>query len=748
MASASRPGLAAGEEPRGGSPHDPVRAESVRLALTGMTCAACSTRIERVLRRQPGVAAANVNLASETATVAYLPGAVSLDSLVAAVAAAGYGASRAATDAEERAAHERRETARARRELALLLGSAAFALPLVAPMALSPFGVHVLLPGWLQLVLATPVQVVAGAHFYRGAYRSLRGGSANMDVLVALGTTAAFVLSVVLLAGGTQHLYFEAAASVIALVRLGKWLEARAKRSANQAVRALMALRPERARVERDGRELEVAVEAVGAGEIVVLRPGERVPVDGEVLTGTSSVDESLLTGESLPVTRGPGDPVIGGSINGEGWLRVRATAVGEASALARIVRLVEAAQGDKAPVQRLVDRVSAVFVPTVVGVALLCLGGWLVAGAGVEVALVHAVSVLVIACPCALGLATPAALMVGTGAAARSGILFRDAEALERAQAAAVVAFDKTGTLTEGRPTVREVLALDGDEGRLLALAAAAQRGSEHPLARAILLAAAERGVAVDSPHDFRALPGRGVEATVGGSRIRVGSPRFLDELGLERAPLASRAEAHEAAGATVVWVAADERLLGAIAIGDRLRAGAATAVARLRARGITTVLLTGDNRRAAAAVARELGIERVRAELGPEDKAREVAALRAGGAGVAMVGDGVNDAPALAAADVGFAMASGTDVAMHTAGVTLVRADPALVADAVSVSRATVRKIRQNLAWAFGYNVVGIPLAALGYLTPVLAGAAMALSSVSVVASALLLRRWRPGT
>jgi len=720
----------------------------VRLALTGMTCAACSARIERVLRRQPGVAAANVNLASETATVAFLPGAVSLDSLVASVEAAGYGASRAASDAEERAAYERSETARERRELALLLGSAAFALPLLAPMAWAPFGSHVLLPGWLQLVLATPVQVVAGAHFYRGAFRALRGGSANMDVLVALGTTAAFVLSVVLLAGGGQHLYFEAAASVIALVRLGKWLEARAKRSANQAVRALMALRPERARVERDGRELEVAVEAVGAGEIVVLRPGERIPVDGEVLTGTGSVDESLLTGESLPVTRGPGDPVIGGSINGEGWLRVRATAVGEASALARIVRLVEAAQGDKAPVQRLVDRVSAVFVPAVIGVALLCLGGWLVAGAGVEVALVHAVSVLVIACPCALGLATPAALMVGTGAAARSGILFRDAEALERAHGAAVVAFDKTGTLTEGKPTVREVLALDGDEARLLALAAAAQRGSEHPLARAILLAAAERGVAVASARDFRALPGRGVEAMVGGSRLRVGSPRFLDELGVERALLARRAEAHEAAGATVVWVAADERLLGAIAIGDRVRAGAATAVARLRSRGITTVLLTGDNRRAAEAVARDLGIERVRAELGPEEKAREVAALRAGGKGVAMVGDGVNDAPALAAADVGFAMASGTDVAIHTAGVTLVRADPALVADAVSVSRATVHKIRQNLAWAFGYNVVGIPLAALGYLTPVLAGAAMALSSVSVVASALLLRRWRPGT
>ena len=724
-----------------------VPSESVRLAITGMTCAACSTRIEKVLRRQPGVATASVNLASEKATVAFTPGVASLESLVAAVEAAGYGATRAASDAEERAVHERAEGARAHRELALLLGSAALALPLVAPMVIGLFGPHVMLPGWLQLALATPVQLVAGAHFYSGAYRALRGGSANMDVLVALGTTAAFVLSVVLLAGGSEHLYFEAAASVIALVRLGKWLEARAKRSTTQAIRSLMALRPEKARVEREGREIEVAVEAVGTGEIVVVRPGERVPVDGEVVAGDSSVDESLLTGESLPVARAPGDAVIGGSINGEGLLRVRTTAVGDASALARIVHLVEDAQAGKAPVQRLVDRVSAVFVPAVIGIAVVALVGWLVAGVGVEVALVHAVSVLVIACPCALGLATPTALMVGTGAAAKSGILIRDAEALERAHAVTVVVFDKTGTLTEGKPSVREVLALDGDGDRLLGLAAAAQRGSEHPLAKAVLAAAAERGLVVAMPSAFKALAGRGVEAIVEGRLVRIGSPRFMGELGVNRAPLSAEAEADEAAGATVVWVLEGERLLGAIAIGDRVRAGAVEAIARLRGRGIAPVLLTGDNRRAAAAVAGELGIERVIAEVLPQDKAREVAALRAEGKVVAMVGDGVNDAPALAAADVGFAMATGTDVAMHTAGVTLVRAEPTLVADAVSVSRATVRKIRQNLFWAFAYNVVGIPLAALGYLTPVVAGAAMAMSSVSVVSNALLLRRWRPG-
>ncbi|MBN2193116.1 MAG: copper-translocating P-type ATPase [Polyangiaceae bacterium] len=724
-----------------------VLSESVRLAITGMTSTACAVRIEQVLRREPGVASANVGFASETASVAYLPGVASLGSLVGAVATAGYGASRAPSDAEERAQHERAETARARRELGLLLGSGLFALPLVAPMGLAPFGLHVVLPGWLALALATPVQIVAGAHFYRGAFRALRGGSANMDVLVALGTTAAYGLSIVLFARDNEHLYFEAAASVIALVRLGKWLEARAKRSTTRAIRSLRALRPELARVERDGREIEVDADAVGTDEIVLVRPGERVPVDGEVVAGESSVDESLLTGESLPVVRAPGDRVIGGAINGEGLLRVRATAVGDASTLARIVHLVEDAQAGKPPVQRLVDRVSAVFVPVVIGVAMVALAGWLAAGATGEAALIHAVSVLVIACPCALGLATPAAIMVGTGVAAQRGILIRDAEALERAHAVRVVVFDKTGTLTEGKPVLRELIPVDGDADRLLALAAAAQRGSEHPLAKAILATAAERGIAVEVPSRFKALPGRGIEATVDGHEVRVGSPRHMDELGVDRTPLTRNAEAHEAAGATVVWVVEDGRLVGAIAVGDRVRARAAEAVARLITRGITPVLLTGDNRRAAAAVARELGIEQVVAELLPEEKAREVAALRARGGVVAMVGDGVNDAPALAAADVAFAMATGTDVAVQAAGITLVRAEPGLVADAVAVSRATLRKIRQNLFWAFAYNVVGIPLAALGYLTPVVAGVAMALSSVSVLSNALLLRRWRPG-
>ncbi|MCC6521881.1 MAG: copper-translocating P-type ATPase [Polyangiaceae bacterium] len=725
-----------------------VPTESVRLHLTGMTCAACATRIEKVLRRQPGVAAASVNLASEQAAVAYTPGVSSLAALVAAVEAAGYGARRAPSDAEERAAVERAAARRAGRELGLLLGSAALALPLVAPMVAAPFGAPVMLPGWLQLGLAAPVQLVAGAHFHRGAFRALRGGSANMDVLVALGTTAAFGLSVVLLAGGSSHLYFEAAASVIALVRLGKWLEARAKRSTTQALRALAALRPTVARVERDGRELEVAAETVGAGEIVVVRPGERLPVDGVVEQGQSSVDESLLTGESMPVPRGPTDRVIAGAINGEGLLRVRTTAVGEGSALARIVHLVEDAQTQKAPVQRLVDRVSAVFVPTVVAIAIVAFVAWLATGVGVERALVTAVSVLVIACPCALGLATPTALMVGTGAAARVGILIRDAEALERAHAVSVVVFDKTGTLTEGRPTLRALLPREpgaGADDALLATTAAAQRGSEHPLARAVLSAAAERGLRVAAPTSFRALPGRGVTATVADRDLSVGSPRFMDELGVDRAPLAEAARRHEAAGDTVVWVAADGVLCGALAIGDRVRDGAAAAVRALERQGIETVLLTGDNARAASTVGTELGIANVVAEVLPEDKARTVAALRGAGRVVAMVGDGVNDAPALAAADVGFALATGTDVAMHTAAVTLMRADPALVADAISVSRATLRKIRQNLFWAFGYNVVGIPLAALGLLTPVLAGAAMALSSVSVVGNALLLRRWR---
>ena len=723
-----------------------VPAESVRLAIGGMTCATCSQRVEAALRRVPGVVSAQVNLASDVATVAFTPGVVAVADLVAAAERAGYTATRAPSSAAEREEAARAGASRARRELAVLLGSAALTLPLVAPMLLAPFGVVWMPPGWLQLLLATPVQLVAGARFYRGAWGALRSGGANMDVLVALGTTSAFGLSLAQLATG-GHLYFEGAAAVITLVLLGKWLEARARRSTTQAIQALIELRPETARVVRDDLEVEVPAEAVGRGEVVVVRPGERVPVDGVIVRGESHLDESLVTGESLPVARGPGDPATGGSINGDGLLRIEATAVGDESALARIIALVQEAQASKAPIQRLVDRVAAVFVPVVVGVALVTLAGWLLAGAATEAAVVHAVSVLVIACPCALGLATPTALMVGTGAAARAGILIKDAEALERAHAVTTVVFDKTGTLTEGRPEVREVVALDGDTDALIGLAAAAQKGSEHPLARAVLREAGARELAVAEPDAFRALAGRGLEATVGGRAVAIGSRRLMEERAVPLGEHDARAAALEAEGTTVMWVAEGARLLGLIGVGDRVRKGAAAAVARLARAGVEAVMLTGDNRATANFVARTLGIARVIAEVLPEDKAREVQALRADGRVVAMVGDGVNDAPALAAADIGFAMSSGTDVAMHTAGVTLMRPDPGLVADAVTVSRATTRKIRQNLFWAFVYNVVGLPLAAFGFLTPMFAGAAMAMSSVSVVTNALLLRRWRPG-
>ena len=732
-----------------------VPTASARLAIGGMTCATCAGRVEKALGRVPGVSAAQVNLASEIATVAFSPGVVAVPTLIAAVERAGYEASEAGSAAERDAERDAANARRARRDLILLAGSAALTVPLLAPMLLALFGVHAMLPGWLQLALATPVQVVAGARFYRGAWSALRAATGNMDLLVALGTTAAFGLSLVTLATAPgAHLYFEASAAVITLVLLGKHLESRAKRKTTDAIRALMALRPETARILRDGAELEVPADAVATGDIVVIRPGERVPIDGVVVSGESQVDESLVTGESLPVPKGPEDPVTGGAINGDGLLHVRATHVGADSLLSRVVALVEGAQATKAPVQRLVDKVAAVFVPVVVAIAALTFTGWLVAGAPAGVALIHAVAVLVIACPCALGLATPTALMVGTGAAAKAGILIRDAEALERAHAVTVVVFDKTGTLTEGRPDVRAVIPAPAnpDADALLALAAAVQAGSEHPLGRAIVRAAQERALACPAATGFRAVPGRGITATVAGAAVHIGSRRYLDDLGVDRTPLEERAVALEGEGMTAMWVAAQGEadaalaLVGLIAAGDRPRETARAAIDGLRARGVQTIMLTGDNARTAQVVADALGVDRVLAEVLPGDKAAEVQRLRGEGAVVAMVGDGVNDAPALAAADVGFAMATGSDVAMETAGVTLMRPEPTLVADAIAVSRATVRKIRQNLFWAFFYNVIGIPLAAAGLLSPVVAGAAMAASSVSVVTNALLLKRWRP--
>lgn len=720
-----------------------VAPDAVRLDIAGMTCATCAGRVEGVLRARSGVLSAQVNLASEIASIAFMPGAVSTESLIAAVQDAGYDASIAMSGEAERAARRERDRQRDRRELAMLAGAAALSAPLVAPMLVMPLGFDWMLPGWLQLALALPVQLVAGARFYRGAWASLRGGVANMDVLVALGTTAAFSISFYALRMGGE-LYFESAAVIITLVMLGKYMERRAKRSTTDAIEALMALQPATARVERGDGVVEIPAEAVGRGEIVHVRPGERVPVDGVVIEGSSSLDESLLTGESLPVPKGAGEPVTGGAINGEGLLRVEATAVGDESALARIIAMVEGAQSKKAPIQKVVDRVSAVFVPVVVGVALLALGTWLALGHPLEESLLVAVAVLVIACPCALGLATPTALMVGTGAAARAGILIKDAEALERAHVVDTVVFDKTGTLTEGRPRLRSIVALGGDEDAILALAAAAQQGSEHPLARALIDAATSRSLSLPAVADFRAVVGRGIEGRVEGAHVRVGSPVWMGALGHDLNAHTGAIEMLQDVG-TVMLIEVDGVLRGWAGVADPPRRTAAAAISRLRAMGVRAVMLTGDNRRTAAAVAAQLGIDDVRAEVMPGDKAVEVEALRSEGAVVAMVGDGVNDAPALATADVGFAMSSGTDVAMHTAGVTLMRPEPLLVADAISVSRATTRKIRQNLFWAFIYNAVGIPLAAFGLLTPVIAGGAMAMSSVSVVSNALLLKRWR---
>jgi Cu+-exporting ATPase len=724
-----------------------VPREAADLQVDGMTCATCVARVERALSAVPGVLEVTVNLASGQAHVLRLAGSATGPALAAAAQRAGYEAQELHDDAPPapRARHD---------EGWKVLAAALLSAPLLLPMLLEPLGVHLMLPPLWQWLLATPVQFYFGARFYRAGWKALRAGSGNMDLLVALGTSAAYGLSLALWrreGGAMPPLYFESAAVVITLVLLGKWLESRAKRQTLAAIDALRALRPETARVQRDGAELEIPLAELQVGELMLVRPGERVPADGLIVEGRSHLDESLLTGESLPVAREAGEAVTGGAVNGEGLLRVRSTAVGAETQLARIVRLVESAQARKAPIQRQVDRISAIFVPVVLGIAALTWLGWGLLGGDWAAATIHAVSVLVIACPCALGLATPATLMVGTGLAAQRGLLVRDPEALETMRAVQVVAFDKTGTLTEGRPRLlaAEPLLEGSDRAGLLRGAAALQAGSEHPLARAVL-AAVEGTPALAL--GVRAVAGRGIEGELDGHRLLLGSTRWLQERGCELGAAAARLAEWQAKGSSVSWLAREEngrvQLLGLLAFGDAVRPGAAQAVAALRELGVRSVLVSGDNAGAAGAVARELGIDEVHAEVLPADKAGVVAALRQrlpAGARVAMVGDGINDAPALAAADVGLAM-PGTDLAMQAAGITLLRADPRLVAEAIALSRAVTRKLHQNLFWAFAYNAVGIPLAVSGALSPVVAGAAMALSSVSVIGNALLLRRWRP--
>ena len=733
----------------------PLSESSLDLGIGGMTCASCVGRVEKALKKVPGVSSAAVNLATESVRISFVPGEQMEARLRRAVRDAGY-VPRTAEQAE--AAQNDSPWA----GFAPVAIGAVLSLPLVLPMLGDVFGRHWMLPAWLQFVLATPVQFVLGARFYKAGWHALLARAGNMDLLVAIGTTAGWALSVWLwltaAPGAVVHLYFEGSAVVITLVLLGKWLETRAKRQATAAIRALHALRPELAHLIGPDGEVDVPVAEVLQGDRLVVKPGERVPADGVLLEGRTQVDESMLTGEPLPVAKDFGVKLTGGSINGEGRIVMRVDAVGLETVLSHIIRLVEDAQAAKAPIQRLVDQVSAVFVPVVLVLALLTLlGWWLGAGVLFETAVIHAVAVLVIACPCALGLATPAAIMAGTGVAAKHGILIKDAQALELAHKVDTVAFDKTGTLTLGQPKLTGLVLADQASLNLddvLGAAASLQSGSEHPLARAVLAAAREKGLLAIAPVDVSAVPGRGTEGTVQGRRYLIGSLRWMEELKVQLGPLVDRASALQAEGATVSVMlerTADGLAVRALlAFGDEPKPGAKQALAALRARNIRVVMISGDNRGAAEAMALRLGLRpdqgEVMAEVLPGDKAALVAKLKQSSHTVAMVGDGVNDAPALAAADVGLAMGTGTDVAMHAAGITLMRGDVALVAAALDISSRTVAKIRQNLFWAFAYNVAGIPLAALGYLNPVVAGAAMAMSSVSVISNALLLKRWRP--
>jgi P-type Cu+ transporter len=741
------------------------------LAITGMTCAGCAATIERALRTQvPGLRSAAVNLATERASVEYDPSQAGHGDLVAAIEGAGYGViePQAGVAVDEAVAAAR--AAENRAQTRVFWFGVAFTAPLFILSMARDFGV---LGAWAQvpwvdfafLALALPVQIVVGRDFYRGAWNALRNRTANMDVLVALGSTVAFLYSVAVtlaVAMGSHtlghHVYYETAAVILTLIKLGKLLEVRAKGRTGAAIERLLSLEPKRARVEREGREIEIAAAEVRVGDHVAVRPGEAFPVDGRVIEGRSTADESLLTGESVPVEKAPGSAVVGGSINGSGFLRIEATRVGRETALQQIVRLVEQAQGSKAPIQRLADRVSAVFVPAVIVIALVTFAVWLASGAGFTAALVRLVAVLVIACPCALGLATPTAVMVGSGRGAELGILFREAAALEQAENLRAVVFDKTGTLTEGKPSLTDIVTARGwTESDALRFAAALESRSEHPLAGAVVCAAGERGLDLPAVEEFNAAAGRGVVGVIEGRGVLVGSTRLLEEWSVGLAGLDDAARKLEGEGKTVLWLAVDGAAAALLGVADRPKPGSREAVAALRAEGLDVWLLTGDNAVTAATIAREVGIEgedRVIARVLPQDKAATIARLQKELGRVAMVGDGVNDAPALVQADVGIALASGTDVAVESADVTLLRPDLRAVPQALRLSRATMKVIRQNLFWAFFYNVALIPAAAGAFhafaglpqavrdLHPMLAALAMALSSVTVVTNSLRLR------
>lgn len=723
--------------------------QSINLDIKGMTCASCVNRIEKSLKKNPAVTSASVNLATEKAKVDFDSTKIDVKKIISLVSDAGYEASLESAHQ----ADEKENTLQKEKKLVLL--SALLTLPLALPMVLELFGTHAMPSPWVQLLLATPIQFYMGARFYKSAWKALKARTGNMELLVAIGTSAAYGLSLYLILKNLEHLdhhpphlYFEGSAVIITLVLLGKYLEARAKQQTSSAIKALQELQPTTAKVIREGKEENISISELKLKDVVVVRPGERVPVDGVLIKGETQVDESLITGESLPVEKRVKDKVVGGSINGDGLIHVEVTALGAETILSKIIRMVEDAQAIKAPIQRLVDKVSAYFVPTVLVIAALTIlitgfmtNNW-------ETAIVHGVAVLVIACPCALGLATPTSIMVGTGVAATHGILIKDAEALETAHSVSMIAFDKTGTLTEGKPSLSQLVTDEGQEEEVLTILASIQQGSEHPLAKAVLDEARKRKLSFSSAEKVKALPGRGLEATVSGKEYFLGSKRLLGELQLDSSDTLEKAARLENLGETVSFLveAKSRKVMAIVSFKDTIKVSSKKTLEKLKALNIQTVMLTGDNQGSAKIVAQELGIDIVRAEVLPEHKSDFIKEFKNKGAVIGMVGDGINDAPALAAADVGIAMSTGTDVAMHSAGITLMRGNPLLIPDAISISRKTYSKIKQNLFWAFIYNIIGIPLAALGYLSPVVAGAAMAMSSVSVVTNSLLLKRWKP--
>ena len=742
---------------------------TTELPLLGMTCTNCANTIQRRLNKVDGVLNAEVNYANERATVTYVPGAVDRADLIAAVRQAGYDVVETADDAEPEDAEAAARAAEVHHQWTRLVVGLVLSVPLFLLSMGRDFGLvgewaQAAWVNWLFLALATPVQFYVGWDYYVGAYKSLRNGSANMDVLVAMGSSVAYVYSVAVLMALTlgsmalgHHVYFETSALIITLIVLGKLMEVRAKGRTSEAIKKLIGLQPKTARVVRAGAEVDIPISQVVRGDTVIVRPGEKIPVDGVVVQGQSAVDESMITGESLPVGKQVGDAVIGATMNKQGLLKFAATKVGKETALAQIIRLVEQAQGSRAPIQRVVDQVSAYFVPMVIGLAALTFVIWLASGAGFVPALIRLVAVLVIACPCAMGLATPTSIMVGVGKGAELGILFKNSAALEQAQRLTAIVLDKTGTLTRGTPSVTDVVVSSQAKlGRddLLRLAASAERGSEHPLGESIVAAAQAAGLALSEPAAFEGIAGHGIAATVDGHQLLLGNLRLMEREQVALNGLGPKAEQLQAAAKTAMWLAVDGQASALIGVADTIKDGSAEAVASLRAQGLLVVMMTGDNQATAQAIADEVGIDRVFAEVLPGDKAAQVAKLQAEGYRVGMVGDGINDAPALAQADVGIAIGTGTDVAMETADVTLMRGDLRSVSQALALSKATMRNIRQNLAWAFGYNLALIPIAAgvlapfawapdfLRQLHPILAAGAMAFSSVSVVSNSLRLR------